>query len=133
MSADGPELFALALSLEADGVEEEDAVSALVESAQCSGTSLMAACAYALSLARDMPYDAVTARTVALLTRALQRAVRLSGQVVSEDHAVLLEQIVQFSGQASVAPGAVASRMAELDADLDKLRSAADGEASAAS
>lgn len=135
MSADGPELLALALSLEADGVGEEAAVASLVESAQFSCTKLMAACAYALSLARDMPYDAANERTLQLLTQALQWAVRMTGESASEDHTVLLDQIVESSGRASVAPAAVASRTAEVDADLDKLRAAGDGgdEASAAS
>lgn len=85
--------------------------------------------ALALSLARGMPYDAANERTLRLLTRALQQAVHMSGEMSSEDdHAVLLEQIVQYSGRASVEPGAVASRTAELDADLDKLRATGDGE-----
>ena len=128
MSADGPELLALALSLESDGVAQEEAVAALLESAQCSCTTLMTACGYALSLVRDMPYDAANERTLELLTQALQRAVRITGEPPSHENTVLLDQIVEISGRASVAPGAVASRMAELDADLDKLRSAGDGE-----
>jgi len=128
MSAGGPELLALALSLEADGVGQEEAVTALLESAQCSCTTLMAACAYALSLVRDMPYDAANERPLQLLTDALQRAVRITGEPPSQDNTVLLDQIVEISGRESVAPGAVASRMAELDADVDKLRAAGDGE-----
>lgn len=133
MLAYGPELLALALSLEADGADDEETVAALVESARCSGTTLMAACTYALSLARDMPYDNANERSLGLLTRALKQAVRMSGEVASQDRAVLLDQIVQSSGRASLAPGAVASRMAELDADLANLRHSSDSEAPATS
>ncbi|HET7489405.1 MAG TPA: hypothetical protein VFJ85_15870 [Acidimicrobiales bacterium] len=120
----GPELLALALALSTEGVPEDEAVGALIDTAQCRATSLMGACAYALKLAEDRPYDASSERIVILLTRALQQAVRMSGEQPSNDRAILLEQIVEFSGRASLAPGAVASRTAEVDADLENLRAA---------
>lgn len=123
---DGPELLALALSLEAEDVSDEEAVVSLVEGAGCSATALMGAYAYALSLARDMPYDTSNERTLGLLTRALQRAVRLSGEQQSSDGATLLQHIVEVSGKASVGPSAVALRTAEVEADVDHLRAAAD-------
>lgn len=127
MATDGPELLALALSLEAEDVADEEAVASLVESAGGSATALMGAYAFALSLARDMPYDTSHERTLGLLTRALQRAVRMSGEhQPPDDAATLLRHIVEVSGQASVGPGAVASRSAELDADIDHLRSPGD-------
>lgn len=119
---DGPELLALALALEADGATDDEAVASLVEAAECSATTLMGAYAYALSLARDMPYDTSNERTLGLLTRALQRAVRLSGEHQSTDEATLLQHIVEVSGKASVTPSAVASRTAEVEAVVDNLR-----------
>jgi len=133
MSVDGPELLALALSLEADGIDDEDAVVSLVESAHYSGTALMAAFTYALSLARDLPYDPARERTLLTLTRAVQRAVRLSGEVPSEVRTILLSQIEGVAGQAAMTPGAVAARGAELDADLESLRTTIAGDASGGS
>lgn len=133
MSAEGPELLALALALEAEGADDEQVIASLVELAQGSCISLMGASAYALSLARDMPYDTANERTLSLLTRALQQAVHMSGAVPSDDRATLLRQIVETSGGASMTPGAVASRVAQLDADLETLRITGDGEAPAAS
>lgn len=133
MPAYGPELLALALSLGADDADEDEAVAVLIETARCKATSLMGACAYALKLAEDQPYDPSNERVVNLLTRALQQAVRLSGEQPSGDRAILIDQIVEISGRASLAPGAVASRTAEVDADLEKLRAALDHQAPAAS
>lgn len=136
MSADGPELLAVALSLaiEVDDFGEETAIEALVEASGCSPSALMGAYAYGLSLAREQPYDASNERTLGFLTRALQRAVRLCGEHQAAEGASLLELIVQVAGSASVTPTAVASRTAEVDADIDHLRpsdDAFDGDAAA--
>jgi hypothetical protein len=128
MTTSGPDLLALALALDAEGTDEDETVAALVEVARCSGTTLMGACTYALSLARHLPYDLGAERPLRLLTRALQQAVQQSGELPSEDRTTLLRQIVEASGLAAVAPGAAARRAAEVDADLDKLW-AADSEA----
>lgn len=133
MSADGSELLALALSLEADGTDDEAVIASLVATAQGSATALMSACAYALSLSRDMPYDTANERTLDLLTQAAQQAVRTSGDIPSQDVAPLLQQIVEISGRASVTPGAVASRTAEVDADVEKLRAGGGSEEPAVS
>lgn len=123
MTTDGRELLALALALEAEDADDEQAVASLVDSAGCSATALMGAYAFALSLARDMPYDTTNERTLRILTQALQRAVRLSGERHDADEtAGLLQHIVEVSGQGAVGPGAVASRTAELEADLGHLR-----------
>ena len=132
MSADGSELLALALSLDADGVDEDEAVDSLVMTAEASATTLMGACAYALSLSRDMPYDRANEHTLALLTRAAQQAVRICWNVPSGDRAWLLHQIVEASGRASIGPRAVASRSAEVEADVGKLRALVEVTASAA-
>lgn len=126
MAADGPDLLALVLELTADGAGDEEAVASLVEAAHGSASTLMGACAYALSLARDLPYDSANERTLQLLTVALHRAVQASGDVPVDDRATLLRHIVEFSGGAAMAPGAVAERVAELDASLDTLRAAGD-------
>lgn len=122
MHADGPELLGLALSLEAAGTDDDEVVTSLLEAARCSVTALMGACTHALSLSRDMPYDETSQRTLDVLTRAAQQAVRMSVDIPSEDRAPLLDHIVEISGRAAVAPGAVASRTAEVDADMDHLR-----------
>ena len=123
MTTDGRELLALALALAAEDADDEQAVASLVDSAGCSATALMGAYAFALSLARDMPFDTSNERTLRILTEALQRAVRLCGERHDGDAtAGLLQHIVEVSGQAAVAPRAVASRTAELEADLDHLR-----------
>lgn len=131
MPSYGPELLALALALSTEDVSEEDAVGVLIDTAQCRATSLMGACAYALKLAEDRPYDSSSERVLTILTRALQQAVRLSGEQPSNDRAVLIDQIVEISGRASLDPGAVASRTAEVDADLEKLRAAVEREPTA--
>ena len=120
------ELLALALALAHDGDGTSpgtEAVESLVESADGSPTALMGAYALALSLARDMPYDTSNERTLSLITRALQRAVRLSGQRHAADGSDnLLRHIVDVAGQAAFAPDAVASRTAEVEDDLGHLR-----------
>ncbi|MFP5376776.1 MAG: hypothetical protein ACLGIO_08355 [Acidimicrobiia bacterium] len=119
MTTDGRELLGLALALEDEGAEDERVIDALVEASRCSPTALMAAYAFALSLARDLPYDTSNERTLGLITRALQRAVRLSGQRQAADGTPgLLRHIEEVAGQAAVRPDAVASRTAEVDADL---------------
>lgn len=119
---DGPELLALALELEADAVAPESAIATLLEAAGRSPTTLMGAYAYAHSLAEDQPYDECTEHMLDLLTKALQRAVRLTGKNQVTDAPGLYQHIIDVSGRGSVAPGAVASRMAEVDADIDLLR-----------
>jgi len=128
MSVEGSDLLALVLELAAEGGHDEDIVTSLVETACGSPTTLMAACAYALSLARDLPYDSANERTLRLLTQALQRAVHTSGEAPSEDHDSLLRHIVEYSGGAAMTPGAVASRSAAVDADLATLRNSEDSE-----
>lgn len=130
---EGADLLALVLELVAEGSDDDDIVRSLVMAAGGNATTLMGACAYALSLARDMPYDPGNERTLRLLTEALQRAVHTSGESPSEDHDTLLRHIVEYSGGWSVAPDAVAARTAELDADLETLRPSDDGEAAASS
>lgn len=122
MSVAGAELLALALALEAEGSDDETAVMSLAERAHYSGTALMSAVTYALSLGRDLPFDQGREHTLVLLTRAVQRAVRLSGEVPSEARTILLTQIEGVSGPASMRPRAVAARGAELDAELESLR-----------
>lgn len=131
MATDGPELLALALSLEADEVPEEEAVGALMQSAEYSPTALMGAYAYALCLARDMPYDPRGEQTLGLLTKALQRAVRHGTEHTGGEGTSLLEHIVEASGMGPLAPSAVASRTAEVRAGLDMLRPAPDDDAAA--
>lgn len=121
---DSPELLALALELEADSVAEEAAIATLVEAAAGSPITLMGAYAYALSLAHDRPYDLSNEHMLGLLTKALQRAVRLSGEHRSHDGAGLFQHIVDVSGQQAVTPSAVAARTAEVEADLAQLRPA---------
>lgn len=82
----------------------------------------MGAYADPLSLARDMPDDTSHERTLGVLTKALQRAVRLSGERGSSEAPTLLQHIIEVSSRASVAPTAVASRSAEVDAGVDSLR-----------
>lgn len=123
MTTDGRELLGLALALAADDPVDEHVVEALVEAADCSPIALMGAYAFALSLARDLPYDTSNERTLNLITRALQRAVRLSGERHAHDGTVgLLRHIEEIAGRAAVHPEAVASRVAEVDADLGALR-----------
>ncbi|HVM04198.1 MAG TPA: hypothetical protein VM242_03405 [Acidimicrobiales bacterium] len=125
MATDGRELLAVALGLEAEELDDELVVAELLEAAEDSPTALMGAYAFALSLARDMPYDTSNERTLAIITRALQRAVRASGERHdSEATAGLLSHIVEVSGRAAVAPQAVAERVAEVDADVGILRHA---------
>lgn len=133
MAAEGSDLLAMALELQAEGTGDEEAVASLVEAAHGSATTLMSGCAYALSLARGMPYDSANQRTLRLLTAALQHAVHTSGEEPSEDRDSLLRHIVEVAGGAAMAPPAVASRIAELDADLETLRPASDNEAPASS
>lgn len=121
MPATGSELLALALALEVEASSDEEAVAALVAAADASPTALMGAYAYALCLAKDMPYDTSNDRTLGLLTTALQQAVREHGEHGRGD-AALLEHIVEVSGAAPLSAAAVASRAAALQADLDKLR-----------
>jgi hypothetical protein len=128
MPADGPQLLALALSLEADEVPGEEAVDALLGAAGHSPTALMGAYAYALCLARDMPYDARNDQTLGLLTRALQRAVRHSADYPGSEGTSLLEHIVEASGMGPLDPSAVASRTAEVQAGLDMLRAGAESD-----
>lgn len=123
MRPDGPQLLALALELAAHGADDDETVAILVEAAQGSATTLMAAGAYAVSLARDLPHDVAHERTVGLLTLAVQRAVQRSGDPIAEDRAGLLRHILEVSGGAPMTRHAVATRTAELDADLEKLRS----------
>jgi hypothetical protein len=123
MATDGRELLAVALGLEAEEPDDELVVAELLEAAEGSPTALMGAYAFALSLARDMPYDTSNERTLAILTRALQRAVRASGERHdSEVTAGLLSHIVEVSGKAAMGPQAVAERVAEVDADVGILR-----------
>jgi hypothetical protein len=119
---DSPELLALALELESESVAEESAIATLVEAAGCSPTTLMGAYAYALSLAHDQPYDLSNEHMLGLLTKALQRAVRLSGEQRTHDGAGLFQQIVDVSGRRSVTASAVAARTAEVEADVAHLR-----------
>lgn len=119
---DGPELLALALELEADAVGVDAAVTTLVEAAGSSLTSLMSAHAYARSLAQDRPYDASTLHMVDLLSRALKRAKRLYEEQPRPDPTSLFQHIIDISGSAAVSPDAVASRTAEVDADVEHLR-----------
>ena len=123
MTADGRELLAVALGLEAEEPDDELVIAELLDAAEGSPTALMGAYAFALSLARDMPYDTSNERTLAILTRALQRAVRASGERHdSEATAGLLSHIVEASGKAAMGPQAVAERVAEVDADVGTLR-----------
>lgn len=122
MSAGGSELLALALALEAEDTSDADAVAALVRAADGSPSALMGAYAYALCLAKDLPYDPGNDRTLALLTSALQRAVRDYGEHGRGDGTSLLEHIVEVAGLRQVSTAAVAGRDAELQADLDRLR-----------
>lgn len=125
MAAAASELLAQALALAHGGDHETDeqAVAVLVDIAEYSPTALMGAYALALSLARDMPYDTSNERTLSLLTRALQQAVRLSGVHHTPDGtASLLRHIVEIAGKSAMTPGAVASRTAEIDADVGHLR-----------
>ena len=123
MAAAASELLAHALAFSLEGhAGGRDPVDELVEIADCSPTVLMGAYALALTLARDMPYDTSNERTLGLLTQALQRAVRLSGERGSPDgSASLLRHIVEVAGQSALAPGAVASREAEVEADVGHL------------
>jgi len=124
MTIDGRELLGLALALAAEDTDDERVVSELVDGSGCSPRALMGAYAFALSLARDLPYDTSNERTLGLLTRALQRAVRLTGQHHGPDDGTdgLLQHIVDVSGRSAVRPEAVASRVAEIDADVGSLR-----------
>lgn len=132
MTTDGRELLGLALALESESADDEWVITALIDDAGASPTALMAAYAFALSLARDLPYDTSNERTLSLITRALQRAVRLSGQRHEPDGtASLLGHIVEVAGRAAVRPEAVALRVAEVDADLGTLRHARAAEAPA--
>lgn len=124
---EGSDLLALVLELSAEESADGEIVDALVVAAHGHPTPLMGACAYALSLARDLPYDTANERTLRLLTEALQRAVHSSGEAPSEDRDSLLRHIMEYSGGSAMAPRAVASRMAELDADLEALRPSEDG------
>jgi len=134
MSVDGPELLALALSLEAEGIDDDEVIDALVAGAHSSATALMSAGAYAHALARDRPYDAVNERTLDLLARAAQKAVHTTADVQDEEEeSTLVHLIVEVSGQAAVAPSAVALRTAEVEADMEKLRAAANSEEPAVS
>jgi hypothetical protein len=133
MSMEGADLLALVLELVAEGSDDDDIVGSLVMAAGGSATTLMGACTYALSLARDMPYDAGNERTLKLLTAALQRAVHVSGAASSEDRDTLLRHIVEYSGGWSMTAPAVASRVAELNADLETLRPPDDDGATASS
>ena len=126
MPADGPELLAMALSLGIENVADIEAVESLVEASGYSPTSLMAACSYAQAMARDKPLDTTNERTIDLLTRAVQRAAYLAGEQEAADRTPLLEHIVETAGESAVAPGAVASRTAELDAAVDQLRAGVD-------
>ena len=128
MAADASELLALALSFEAEVVTDLEAVELLVESSGYRTTHLMAACSYAVAMARDLPFDPSTPRTLRLLSRAVQRAAVLSGEQPSPERATLLEQIVEISGHGAMAPGAVESRSVELEEALARLRSTADGD-----
>lgn len=134
MTTDGRELLGLALALAAEEPRDDHVVEALVEAAGASPTSLMGAYAFALSLARDLPYDTSNERTLGLLTRALQQAVRLSGLRHDHDHETvgLLRHIEEIAGKAAVRPEAVASRVAEVDADVGTLRGATPGDPGAA-
>ena len=125
MTTDGRELLGLALALETESADDERVIAALIDAADCSPTALMGAYAFALSLARDLPYDTSNERTLGLITRALQRAVRLSGQNHAPDGtASLLGHIVEVAGRAALQPDAVARRTAEVDADVGTLRHA---------
>ena len=126
MPAAGHELLALALSLQVEETDAEAVVDALLESAEHSPTALMGAYAYALCLARDMPYDPGSEHTLGLLTKALHRAVRHAGALRGGEGTNLLEHIVAVSGSAPLAPGAVASRSGELQADVERLRHSAE-------
>ena len=133
MAADGSELLALALSYSTEQVAHIEAVESLVEASGYSPTSLMAACSYAQAMARDKPLDTSNQRTLDLLTRAVQRAAHLagaqdSGEQDAADRAPLMDSIVETAGEAAVAPGAVASRTAELDAAVDSLRAGVEAE-----
>lgn len=128
---EGADLLALVLELTAEGSGDDDIVSSLVMAAGGSATTLMGACTYALSMARDMPYDTGNERTLRLLTEALQRSVHSSGEI-PEDRDTLLRHIVEYSGGWSMTPPAVASRMAEVEADLETLRPPEDDGAAAA-
>lgn len=119
---DAPELLALALELEADAVATETAIATLVEASGHSPTALMGAYAYARSLAEDQPYDQCTEHMLELLTKALQRAVRLTGEQPTTEGAGLFQHIIDVSGSESVNPSAVASRMAEVEAGVEHLR-----------
>ena len=130
---EGADLLALVLELVAEGSDDDAIVGSLVMAAGGSATTLMGACTYALSLARDMPYDTGNERTLRLLTGALQRVVHTSGAAASDDRDTLLRHIVEYSGGWSMAPPAVASRVAELDADLETLRPTDDDEPAASS
>ncbi len=132
MSMEGADLLALVLELVAEGSDDNEIVSSAVMAAGGSATNLMGACTYALSLTKDMPYDKGNERTLRLLTEALQRAVHTSGETSSEDRDTLLRHIVEYSGGWSMAPDAVATRTAELDAELETLRPPEDGGAASA-
>lgn len=119
---DAPELLALALELEADAVATETAIATLVEASGHSPTALMGAYAYAHSLAEDQPYDPCTEHMMELLTKALQRAVRLTDEQSGGEAAGLFQHIVDVSGSDSVDPSAVALRTAEVEAGVEHLR-----------
>lgn len=74
MPLEGSELLALALALEEEAVDDDQAAAELAAGAEGSTVTLQAAHAHALSLARELPYDEKAQRTVELLQRALQRA-----------------------------------------------------------
>jgi hypothetical protein len=74
MPLEGSELLALALALEEEAVDDDQAAAELAAGAEGSAVTLQAAHAHALSLARELPYDEKAQRTVELLQRALQRA-----------------------------------------------------------
>ena len=122
MPAAGHELLALALAMHSDEIDDGEIVDALLESAEHSPTALMGAYAYGLCLARDMPYDPGSEHTLNLLTRALHRAVRHAGALRGGEGTTLLEHIVAVSGSAPLDPGAVASRTADMHADVERLR-----------
>lgn len=127
MATDARELLGLALALASEGDDDERVIDELVEAADGSATALMGAYAFALSLARDLPYDTSNEHTLSVLTRALQRAVRLSGEHHDHDHdgtVGLLRHIEEVAGRAAVRPEAMESRAAEVDADVGSLRGA---------
>ena len=76
----GPELLALALELEASGVDQERLIATLISESRGSPSRLLAACGLAQSLTRALPLDLNAREAYGALVESLRWATRHPGE-----------------------------------------------------